>query len=692
MIVSTNKLDVSVHGAGKTQEFKMKASAKAFSIMMDGLYSNKIAACIRELSTNAIDAHIMAGCPEKPFHIKMPNTMDPTFCIRDYGVGLSDDDMFNIYTTFFESTKESSNDFTGFLGLGSKAFFSITDSANITSYFNGTRTVYVAFLNADRIPSLSTFSSMPTDEPNGLEIEVAIKEKEIGYFRDAVNNQLKYFVVKPTISGDSQFEWDLEEEYVYDGSNWKMVGAGRYDSIRAVQGQVSYPIQTHNMGARYDELEPIMKDLLKTNLLLTFEIGEININPSRESLSYDEATITNILSKALVVLKELPQQITKKLEDAETEWEARLCYRDICTSLGGDSSALMRKIEESGEINWRGLDIFNINLKIPAETFHAYRSFTKIRHNRWKKDVKGRYHDCSDDSTKSYWEFKVKKDKILVYIDGNDKAADIRLKQYCNDNNIETVHVLEILGTEDRFEEIRAALGHPDMIRASSFEKVRRVKRTGPVDKSVKVQYYTEGWTKSIRWSNYTMIADLSEVSGLYVNLNKVQVMHNDNKVDDFNYLMNAIKRLGIIIDKPLYGLRAQNRKRAHNLEYFPDFIQRRLKEMDLKVNIFKVPVFNNCINDDTNLRREILKNIPKSSDVYKVAKAISDNFKIKLKRDDVKRLATIGVEMGGKDMTKLTARVHSKYPMISGSRWTCSNTEIVNYCLQMDKLEKLSL
>jgi len=696
MIVATDKLDVSVHGVQKTEEFTMQASAKAFSLIMDELYSNKIGSVIRELGSNCRDAMVLKAIenntPEEPFHIKMPNSLDPTVKFRDYGHGLSDNDMYNLYTTFFASTKEQSNDFIGAFGIGSKAFFSVTDSANITSYFNGVKTVYVAYLNSSRIPCLSTFSSMPTDEPNGLEIEVAIKKDETKYFRDEVNNQLKYFKVKPTISGDSQFEWDLEEEYVYKGANgdWKMVGAGRYDTIRAVQGQVSYPISVHNMGVKAKELDPALTALLQTNLLLTFDIGEININPSRESLSYDTATINNIMKKAKTVLKELPQQIANKLQSVETEWEARLAYQDICKSLGGNGTTLLRKIEDTGLIKWKDVDIFSVELEIPGDLFIAYKSFNKNGFRKWKKDNKRLITSYSTDDKDPYWDFRVQKDKLIVYATTEDKAVDARTKQYCMDNNRFTVHILTSAGPDDKFDDIRAALGHPEMIRASDLEKVRREKKTGTTDKTIRVQYFTDGWSKTERWSSYEIVDDLNELNGLYVNLDRVKVMHDDIELKEFNNFMNMIKKLNILDGLTVYGLRAQNQKRTHNLEYLPDFIRRKIKETGLKVNMFYSQVFSNQINDDGCFRRDILKTIPKSSDFYKITKAIDENVSKQLSVQDIKRLKSVGIEVSGKNMKALTERVHSKYPMVSGSRYRCSDKEIMNYCMQMDELEKL--
>ncbi len=79
-------------GDFEESNYTIEASAKAFSILSDGLYSNKIKAVIRELSTNAYDAHVDAGKRDVPFSVTMPDRFNPYFAIRDFGTGLSHED------------------------------------------------------------------------------------------------------------------------------------------------------------------------------------------------------------------------------------------------------------------------------------------------------------------------------------------------------------------------------------------------------------------------------------------------------------------------------------------------------------------------------------------------------------------------------------------------------------------------
>jgi len=102
-------------GTSTESEFKIKQTAKSFEILSGGLYSDAILAVIRELSCNAWDSHVEADKGTVPFKIHLPNQLEPFLSIRDFGLGLCEDDVLNLYTTYFESTKTNSNDYIGCL-------------------------------------------------------------------------------------------------------------------------------------------------------------------------------------------------------------------------------------------------------------------------------------------------------------------------------------------------------------------------------------------------------------------------------------------------------------------------------------------------------------------------------------------------------------------------------------------------
>ena len=162
---------------GEIGEFRIRNSAKAFNILSSGLYANKIKAIIRELSCNAVDSHVAAGKGDVPFEVHLPNALEPHFSIRDFGTGLSHDQVTNIYTTYFESTKTASNDFIGALGLGSKSPFSYTDNFTVTAIKDGRKGIYSAFINGEGVPSIALMMEEQTDEPAGVEIKFSVNDR-----------------------------------------------------------------------------------------------------------------------------------------------------------------------------------------------------------------------------------------------------------------------------------------------------------------------------------------------------------------------------------------------------------------------------------------------------------------------------------------------------------------------------------
>jgi len=123
MITATATRTVSTLGNAIEASYSIKDSSKIFSILRSNIYSDKMLAVVREYSTNGWDGHILAGTPDRPLKVTLPTALAPVFKVRDFGVGLSEESVLNIYTTYGESTKESSNDFNGTFGLGSKSAF-----------------------------------------------------------------------------------------------------------------------------------------------------------------------------------------------------------------------------------------------------------------------------------------------------------------------------------------------------------------------------------------------------------------------------------------------------------------------------------------------------------------------------------------------------------------------------------------
>jgi hypothetical protein len=319
MIINSEPKDKAIFsGAGAASEFKINNSAKAFGILSSGLYANKIRAIIRELSCNAVDSHVAAGSKED-FDLHLPTLLSPYFSVRDYGIGLSSDDVINVYTTYFESTKADSNDFIGALGLGSKSPFSYTDNFTVIAIKDGMKGVYSAFINDLGVPSVVQMGYEATDERTGVEVKFAVTDHYDFYsFADEARHVFAYFPIKPKFTGaDCNIAAiELVKEDIIPGVNQRKITYTR--SNLAVMGNIAYPIEIpRGSRAQFSDLDFVEE----RGLDLHFALGEIEFQASREGLQYTDITVAAIKAKYQGVANALEKIVTTDAEAIENMWE-----------------------------------------------------------------------------------------------------------------------------------------------------------------------------------------------------------------------------------------------------------------------------------------------------------------------------------------------------------------------------------
>lgn len=308
--------------------FNIQASGKAFKILSDSLYSNKPAAIIRELCCNAYDSHIMAGTPELPFEVTLPSVLSPTLVIQDYGIGLSKEEVSTIYQTYFASTKSGSNDCIGGLGLGSKTPFSYTTTFTVIATKDGEKNTFLAFISGDGFPALNHLSSVKTDEHNGVRIQIPIMPDDISRFNNTAQTILPWFDVQPKIMNDGHPGFS---SVIADIEQFKRDGYIQIDNKRqyvnfnylALMGNVIYPIDMNQVVGGNDITKQISAFINNDyrQMVISFDIGELDVAPSRESLSYENKTADTILKRITEVLNHCKK-------DFEEIWDSKEAFLD----------------------------------------------------------------------------------------------------------------------------------------------------------------------------------------------------------------------------------------------------------------------------------------------------------------------------------------------------------------------------
>lgn len=301
--------------------FSMNATKEAFAVLSGNLYSDPVLAVIRELSTNAFDAHKEAGV-EEPFYLHVPTKSERFFDIRDYGNGIPEDLIYNIYTSFFTSTKTEDENQTGYFGLGSKTPFSIVEKYFVISYCEGKKKTY----KMEKVNGLPTVEKVSEEDSNetGLEVKFDV-HYDCNY--DYVNWSIKAvnffkgtsFLPKSNAFDEiPNFNWeDYTEEREFYSFNNCCIKDNNW------RNEISINVAGVRFDVNFDQLP---KDALEevNNHLRCSSINKINImagkndvsiTPSREALHYDSKTVDFIKENVKNVIAEYFKKINNDFDN-----------------------------------------------------------------------------------------------------------------------------------------------------------------------------------------------------------------------------------------------------------------------------------------------------------------------------------------------------------------------------------------
>ena len=297
-----------------------KDSVHIMGILRDTLYSDKVLAPMREYSANAWDANRMGGKPNKPIKVTMPTWDMPTLAIRDFGPGLSRDDVFSIYTQYGASTKRDSNEAVGALGIGSKSAFAYTDSFQVTSFHGGKKAQYVAAIDPTGVGVINLLAEEDCDPADtGVLIEIGVRNEDIHKFEERARQLFQYFEPRPEINLDLPAPPNVKAVY----PSGVVHETWRNGEWYARMGCLAYEIDRAQLphGLAFAD---------KASGVLRFEIGELAIAASREALRYSPETIKALTDKFEAITTEYVQGILNTVDgDEALDWDKRLALQAL---------------------------------------------------------------------------------------------------------------------------------------------------------------------------------------------------------------------------------------------------------------------------------------------------------------------------------------------------------------------------
>lgn len=544
MILNEMKKDVTVSGDFEQTQFKLKADPKAFNILSDKIYTHKVRAVIREISTNAVDAHIEAGNTEK-FDVHLPTAIESWFSVRDYGTGLSHEDCMSIYTTYFHSTKTKSNDVTGCLGLGSKSPYAIADSFTVVSFYNGRKRTYSAYKDENDCPQFALLTEADTDEPNGVEVSVNVPDHLRREFEVEAELVYAYFKDIPNINIKSVADSAKAKLSNYKLKTEDFATNGDYGSIKCVMGNVCYSLDSD-----------VDHELDNTDITVFFDMGELSFTPGRESLSLDEKTRVNVRNKLDSVRDSFIEELQKKVLECDNYYDARRLYTSFNT----------RRFKVSEPVNWTD----GRCVKNPPELDEFITVYHKESYSKSvsKLETKRTFYD---DNTQYFWKERGYVARIREYLSSQDSYAHHRI----------------VLVEQKDIDDI----GIPaDKVR--SLEELPKATATGRKIGGSTCKIFTmtgsSSWDHKENWTEAEV--DLNDgVQRVYVTIDRWKVSGSSYWLEDAADVKKALEILGLK-DVVVYGVKKamvySKKFQQANFVKLYDFIKEKAQGMSVAGNL----------------------------------------------------------------------------------------------------------
>ena len=324
--------------------------------ILTNLYANAPLAVLREYATNARDSHVAAGS-NRPIEVNLPTDLNPSLVIRDYGVGLSEQEIIEVYARYGASTKRDTDDQVGAFGLGCKSAFTLGQQFVVTAVKDGRRTVALFALGADGAGGVTILNRADTAEPNGVLISIGVPDA--GHMRRAATGFFSTW--RPgTVHVDGQ-----EPSTVFAGAfpitdRVHLAAPGNLvaaSGMHVVMGGVGYLVSDSLMirAARDDQSLARLVGSLRANatrLYVQVDIGAVDITPSREALRDTDKTLRSVKLGLLALRDGIVPAVQAELDSQPDMARAGFVLATVRPRLAGLHDLLPRR-----GFTWQGQQI-----------------------------------------------------------------------------------------------------------------------------------------------------------------------------------------------------------------------------------------------------------------------------------------------------------------------------------------------
>jgi len=694
MITTQPKITTTSSGLERQGHFSMDAEdmPEIFKILRDSLYTNKHLAVLREYGSNTFDAHDLNGNQATPAEITFPTSFDLNLRFRDFGPGLSEEDVFSVFVKYGKSTKRNSNTTIGSFGIGCKSAFCMTDNFTVISYFDGYATTYLCHQDSTGLGQVSKLSSEKSDAPSGLEICVPVHASDIKLFVEEAKKIFVWFNPRPTIYGNEElanYVRNFKLDIVKESSTWKLyktVSRG-YSSakneIYCLMGNVPYPVNLEH----FDSSNYKHKFFMQYNIgvALTVPLGAVSVAANRESLEYSKPTVAYLRQALENAYDEMASEFSKHLSSAPTYWEALKIYEQYSSYFGAINPVYKGEVIKSNRIS--------INNPYDHNN-HRYSDFLKdFSIGRSANTKNGSFRVIGGIG------FGPSQNPILFVNRNNFPQSTLRARafQYLLSNNISLRNSSCYLFsfTDDKSYNDFMARQDLDGVPFIDLEgivvppKIRTKRVYSTVDKS-KIKVLKYNGTRDYPYSNCWSEDSIDEKAKIvYVKIDKY--IPSGTTIAHFYDKLQLFKKLTNNPDLVVYGVKNNVKTPSHWVafeNYAQSILENKSKSADFIDKNNAVTFMNSCINMKmfipyiNDIHDGLFKNYVSE---YKKMSDIWNNHRIEV--EQWKQLfSKFGINIVS---TPHTQNITDKYPLLHHLRnysdWRTSATQIIDYINLID-------
>jgi hypothetical protein len=577
-------------GAVKTNEFASNAddhgnyrvanNAAMQKILSDSLYQDKPKSVIREISCNGLDAHFEAGISSRPIKVTFPTSLDPTFSVRDFGKGLSLEELKELYTVYGISTKRGSDDAIGGFGIGSKSPFCYTKMWNVISRHNGMKYVVCNSIDSRERFCYDVLHQEECDEPSGIEVRFDVERRDFDTFTNKAKEVFKYFNVQP----ETNINLNIEvPKYELKTDEYGILSYGNgYNKNQVIVGQVAYPLDSSPFKGN----ARIILDNCTVHVFC--KIKDIQVAPSREAISHEAHNIGHISAILEDAYKKIKEETDKKIKGCKTLWEARLFANKYFGSssyigriLGYEMDFKGTKVKQQSYVTPYTLDKDGKKIRIELSEFKA----TRDHYTKKVESIREQKKHVSIDVDETV--------RFAIYEKGGFASA----KRYMEQNPEITLYVIEDIYKDY----VTKELGYPeaDLLYTSSFPVAVRQARVKSVKNKIQAYKYRNGSTYSYyndHARNYWKEAevDIDVETGYYAPI-KAFLIKGQINPDTLKSIPVGVNILGILE-------RREDKVKTHaNWKHISEYFKEKLDKLAVSPAVQK---YSNVSGYSDNLKR----------------------------------------------------------------------------------------